>query len=113
MTYPHGPPPPRRGARPRPVIDGKEQRWRWWLMRVDLERQCYKFFHDVERYDEACLFADVAVRMGIGGDWIVWDGEKREPTAYDTRKLRAAGKFDDTSERPTVRDVSKTNAPES
>lgn len=93
--------------RDRPIIDGREQRWRWWLMRVDLERQAYRFVHDIERYDEACLYADVAVRI-CGGDFIVWDSVETRPL-YDSRKL--AAKFAD--ERPTTRDVRKGDGPES
>jgi hypothetical protein len=72
----------------RPIIDGKEQRWRWWLMRVDPVRCVYRFVQDVERYDTACLFADGAVRAAEG-DFIVWDSHEKRPTPYDSRKLRA------------------------
>lgn len=88
--------------RPRPVDGHRELRWRWWLMRVDLERQCYRFVHDIERYDAACLFADVAVRM-LGGDFVVWDAEEKRPL-YDSRKMR--GKFTD-DERATTKENSR------
>lgn len=73
-------------------------------MRVDTERRRYRFVEDVERYDWACLFADVAVQI-CGGDFIVWDAEEKRPL-YDSRKMRA--KF--TEERQTVRDVEKPPA---
>lgn len=91
-------------SNPRPVENGRELRWRWWLMRVNLERQSYVFVEDVERFDWATLFADAGAQT-CGGDFIVWDAEEKKP-AYDTRKTRC--KWED--DRPTVRDLDKTPA---
>lgn len=82
----------------RPIVAGKEQRYRWELRRVDTVKRCYTFVHDLRTYSEACLYADVAVRQ-LGGDFIVWDGVELRPI-YDSRLMRE--KFED---RPTTPDV--------
>lgn len=71
---------------PRPIENGREQRWRWWLMRVDEEKCVYRFVEDYERYDFACLMADAAVVV-CGGHFIVFDSIERKPAPYDSRKL--------------------------
>lgn len=84
MTWPHQP------GDARPVVQGREQRWRWWIMRVNPERRCYVFIHDVERYAWACLWADTAVSM-LGGDVVVWDAHESK-VLYDSRRM--PGKYD-------------------
>lgn len=88
MTYPHEDP-------PRPIVDRHEQRWRWWVMRVDTIKQAYRYIADVERYDWACLWADTAV-VQLGGDFIVWDSHERR-ALYDSRAM--PGKWDPDRQR--------------
>lgn len=74
----------------RRIAQGREQRWRWWIMRVDTDARRYRFVHDVERYAWACLWADTAVSM-LGGDFIVWDAHESRPL-YDSRLM--PGKYE-------------------
>ncbi len=73
----------------RAIVDGREQRYRWELRRVNTERRCFTFVHDLRTYSEACLYADVAVSL-LGGDFVVWDNVERK-ALYDSRAI--AGKF--------------------
>lgn len=70
MTWPEGPP----------------ARRRFELRRVDEERRVYRFVHDLRTYSEACLYADVAVRM-LGGDFVVFDAVE---SAYCTTRAACA-----------------------
>lgn len=72
--------------RTRPLVDGREQRWQWWIMRIDVERRCYVFFHDVERFTEAVLFVDVAITM-VESDFVVWCTRERK-VVHDSRDVR-------------------------
>lgn len=74
------------GVRGRPIVDGREQRWQWWIMRIDLERQVFVYFHDVERFSEAVLFVDVAISM-VTSDFVVWCTRERR-VVHDSRDVR-------------------------
>lgn len=71
----------------RPVVDGREVRWQWWIMRVDFDRQVYVFFHDVDRFTEAVLFIDVAIDMGIESEFVVWSSRESK-VVHDSRDVR-------------------------
>lgn len=73
----------------RPVVDGREQRYRFELRRVDVERRCYSFVHDLRTYSEAVLYADVAATMMPSLDFVVWDSMLLR-VLHDTRKKRPA-----------------------
>lgn len=73
--------------RSRPLVDGREVRWQWWIMRIDEDRRRYVFFHDVERFSEAVLFVDVAIDMGIRSDFVVWSSREGR-VVHDSREVR-------------------------
>lgn len=80
--------------RGRPVVDGREQRWQWWIMTVDEARRRYVYFHDVERFSEAVLFVDVAISM-VRSDFVVWcsrEGRVVHDSREVRRKLEAQGR---------------------
>jgi len=66
-------------------------RYRFELRRVNLARRCYTFVNDIPTYYNACLTADIAVRM-LGGDFVIWDNVERV-ILYDSRKIKFADLF--------------------
>lgn len=70
----------------RPIVDGKEQRYRWELRRVDHEARVYRFVHDLRTFYEAVLYSDTAVTM-LGGDFVVWDNVEKK-VAHDSRGIK-------------------------
>ncbi len=76
----------------RPIVDGREQRYRYHLRKVDDVKRTYRFIHDLRTYSEACLYADVGLAMMRGTmHFVVWDSVERK-ILYDSRLLPAQSK---------------------